>query len=180
VALTAIPQPYGLRDIKVATLDATGTKGTLVDLPAAQTMDFSEKTAEKALRGDDAVKAKRVTIDEIAWTLESGGISFEASVVIFGGTIATSGVTPNQLKSWTRLETDAYPDFYAIGQAMSETGGDMHLCLFRNKANQLSGTLTDQEFWVTHAEGTAFGSLNATDIGKVWSFIQHETAAAVA
>jgi hypothetical protein len=180
VALTVTPQPYGLRDIKVATLDATGTKGTLVDLPAAQTMDFAEKTAEKPLRGDDVVVAKRVSIDSIDWTLESGGISFEASVVMFGGAITSSGVTPNQLKSYTRLYTDSYPDFYAIGQAMSETGGDLHLCLFRNKANQMSGTLQDQEFWVTHAEGSALPSLNVTDLNKAWAFIQHETAVAVA
>jgi hypothetical protein len=132
------------------------------------------------MRGDDVVVAKRVTIDSIDWTLESGGISYEAAVVMFGGAIVSSGVTPNQLKSYTRLYTDSYPDFYAIGQAMSETGGDLHLCLFRNKANQLSGTLQDQEFWVTHAEGSALPSLNSTDLNKAWAFIQHETAVAVA
>lgn len=179
MALTVIPLPYGLRDIKVATLDATGVKGTLVDLPSAQTMEFQEGTNTQTLRGDDVVKAKRVTLDEVAWTIESGGISLEASVVMFGGTIATSGTTPAQLKSYTRLDSDAYPDFYVIGQAMSESGGDMHLCLYRNKASQFSGTLQDQEFWVSHAEGTAIGSLNVTDVGKVWAFIQHETALAV-
>lgn len=179
MALTVQPQPYGLRDIKVATLDATGTKGTLVDLPAAQTMEFQEGTNEQLLRGDDVVKAKRVTLDKVEWTLEAGGILFEACVVMFGGAITSSGATPNQIKKYTRTDSDAYPDFYVIGQALSETGGDMHLRLYRNKANQFSGSLQDQEFWVSHAEGTAFGSLNATDVGKVWEFVQNETTTAV-
>lgn len=179
MALTVTPQPYGLRDIKVATLDASGVKGTLVDLPASQTLEFQESTATQTLRGDDKVVAKRTTLDEVSWTMEAGGISFEAAVVMFGGVITSSGTTPAQLKTYTRVDTDAYPDFYAIGQALSESGGDLHLCLYRNKASQLSGSLNDQEFWITHAEGSAFGSLNVTDAGKVWAFIQHETAIAV-
>lgn len=174
--LTTTPQPYGIRDIKVATLDATGTKGTLVDLPAAQTMDFEEATSTKELRGDDSVKARRTTIDGANWTLESGGISFEAAMVMVGGTITSTGTTPAQLKTWTRLETDAYPDFYAVGQALSESGGDLHLCLYRCKASKFSGSLTDQEFWVSHMEGTSMGSLASASAGKVWDFIQHETA----
>lgn len=174
--LTTTPQPYGLRDIKVATLDATGTKGTLVDLPASQTMDFEESTNTKQLRGDDAVKAQRTTIDQVSWTLEAGGLSFEAALVMIGGIITSTGTTPAQLKTWTRTDTDSYPDFYAVGQALSESGGDLHLALYRCKASKFSGTLTDQEFWVSHMEGSAIGSLAVASAGKVWDFIQHETA----
>lgn len=177
--LTTQPQPYGLRDIKVATLDGTGTKGTLVDLPAAQTLDFEETTSTQALRGDDSVVAQRTTIESAAWTLESGGISYEAAFVIFGGTITSSGTTPNQKKTWTRLSDDSYPDFYAIGQALSESGGDMHLCLYRCKATKFSGSLTDQEFWVSHAEGVGLGSLASTSLKKVWDFIQNESVTPV-
>lgn len=180
MAITVKPIPYGLRDVKVATLDATGTKGSLVDLPNAQTMEFNETTNTQTLRGDDKVVARRTTLEEVEWTLEAGGMSIEAGVVMVGGTVAETGTTPNQKKTWTRLGTDAYPDFYAVGQAMSETGGDLHLALFRCKANEFSGTFQDQEFWVTHMAGTGIGSLNVTDVDKVWAFIQNETATAVA
>jgi hypothetical protein len=130
VALTVIPLPYGLRDVKVATLDATGTKGTLVDLPNSQTLEFEETTSTQELRGDDKVAAKRTTVDAVAWTLENGGISFEAGVVMFGGTISSTGTTPAQVKKWRRLSTDAYPDFYAEGQSLSESGGDFHTVLY--------------------------------------------------
>lgn len=178
--LTIIPLPYGLRDVKVCTLDAAGVKGTLVDLPNAQTFEFEENTSTQELRGDDQVVAKRTTVDAVAWTLESGGISFEAAVVMFGGAIVSSGTTPNQKKIYRRLSTDAYPDFFAEGQSLSESGGDFHTVLYRNKAEKMSGSHTDQEFWVTHAEGTGFGSVAAGTPNYVWEHVQNETTTAIA
>lgn len=180
MALTVIPLPYGLRDVKVATLDATGTKGTLVDLPNSQTFEFEETTSTQELRGDDKVAAKRTTVDAVSWTLESGGISFEAGVVMFGGVLTATGTTPNQKKVWHRLDTDAYPDFFVEGQSLSESGGDFHTVVYRAKAENFSGSHTDQEFWISHAEGTGIGSLNVTNAGKVWEHVQNETTAAIA
>jgi hypothetical protein len=180
MALAGHRLPYGLRDIKVATLDNAGVKGSLVDLPAAQTLEFTEETASQVLRGDDAVVAQRVTIDAVSWTLDSGGISFEAYVVIAGGAISTTGSTPNVVKKWTRLGTDSYPDFFMEGQSMSESAGDHHLVFYRAKATQISGTHQDQEFWVSHAEGNAIPTLTVADVGKVWAMVANETATAIA
>lgn len=176
MALNDNRMPYGLRDVKVAALDATGTKGTLVDLPNSQSFEFQESTSTQELRGDDAIKASRTNVDAVEWTLEAGGINFEAMKVIAGGTITTSGVTPNISKKWSRVEGESYPDFYVEGQAMSETGGDHHTVVYRAKANQISGTHQDQEFWVSHAEGTGIGSLNPTTLGAVWDMVANETA----
>lgn len=172
--------PYGLRDIKVATLDSAGVKGTLVDLPAAQTLEFTEETASQVLRGDDTTIAQRVTIDNVSWTLDSGGISFESYTVIAGGVVSSTGVTPNVVKRWRRMGTDAYPDFYLEGQSMSESGGDHHTVFHRAKATQISGTHQDQEFWVSHAEGNAIATLTAANVGAVWDMIGNETATAIA
>lgn len=180
MALAGHRLPYGLRDIKVATLDNAGVKGSLVDLPAAQTLEFTEETASQVLRGDDAVVAQRVTIDAVSWTLDSGGISFEAYTIIAGGAVASTGSTPNVKKTWTRLGTDSYPDFFMEGQSLSESGGDHHLVFYRSKATQISGTHQDQEFWVSHAEGNAIPTLTVADVGKVWAMVANETAAAIA
>lgn len=179
MALSTNRLPYGLRDVKVATLDAAGVKGTLVDFPNGQTLEFEESTASQVLRGDDAVVAQRVTIDSVDWTLEGGGYSLESMVVIAGGAIVSSGTTPNIKKTWTRLGTDAYPDFFMEGQSIAESGGDSHIVLYRNKATQISGAHTDQEFWVTHAEGNSIPTLTVADVGKVWAFVENETAAAI-
>jgi hypothetical protein len=179
MALAGTRLPYGLRDIKVATLDNAGVKGTVVDLPNAQTLEFTESTSSQVLRGDDAIAAQRVTIDTVEWTLDSGGISFAAYSVIAGGTVSSSGVTPNAISKWRRMGTDSYPDFYLEGQAMSESGGDNHIVFHRAKATQISGTMQDQEFWVSHAEGNAIATLTAANVGAVWDMISNETATAI-
>jgi hypothetical protein len=175
MALSTTRLPYGLRDVKVATLDSAGVKGTLVDLPAAQSLEFQESTNSQTLRGDDDNVAQRVSIDSVDWTLESGGISFEAYLVIAGGAITSTGTTPNIKKSWTRLGVDTYPDFFMEGQAMSDSGGDHHIVFYRSKATQISGTLQDQDYWVSHAEGNAISTLTAADVGKVWAMVANET-----
>ena len=180
MALSITRLPYGLRDVKVATLDNAGVKGALVDLPNAQTFEFQESTSSQTLRGDDSVVATRVTVDNVEWTIESGGISFEAYTVIAGGTVSSSGVTPNVVKSWVRMGTDSYPDFYVSGLAMSESGGDHVIQIHRAKATQISGTMADGEFWVSHAEGTGIATLTAADVGKVWTMKADETALASA
>lgn len=180
MALSDTRLPYGLRDLKVATLSNTGVKGTLVDLPNGQTLEFTETTSEQELRGDDVVKAKRTTVEAVEWTLDAGGINFEAMVVIAGGTITTTGSTPNVVKKWRRLEGESYPDFYLEGQALSESGGDHHTIIHRAKANQISGSHQDQEFWVSHAEGTGIGTLTAANVGAVWDMVANETTTAIA
>lgn len=179
MALAGHRLPYGMRDIKVATLDNAGVKGTLVDLPAAQTLEFTEETASQVLRGDDQVIAQRVTIDNVGWTLDSGGISFEAYTIIAGGAVSSTGTTPAVKKQWRRMGTDAYPDFFMEGQSLSESGGDHHIVFHRAKATQISGTLQDQEFWVSHAEGNAIATLTAANVGAVWDMVANETAAAI-
>jgi hypothetical protein len=171
--------PYGLRDVKVATLDNAGVKGTLVDFPNAQTLEFQESTNVQQLRGDDVVVAQRVTIDSVDWTLEGGGLSLEAMVVIAGGTITTTGTTPSVVKKWRRMGSDAYPDFFMEGQSLSESGGDDHIVLHRCKATQISGSHTDQEFWVSHAEGNAIATLTTANVGAVWDFVANETTAVI-
>lgn len=181
MALNDNRMPYGLRDVKVATLDAAGAKGTLVDLPNAQTFEFQETTSTQELRGDDAIKASRTSVDAVEWTLEAGGINFEAMKVMAGGTITVTGTAPDiTKKTWSRKEGESYPDFFVEGQAMSETGGDHHTVVYRAKANQISGSHQDQEFWVSHAEGTGIGSLDPANLGAVWDMVGNDAETPIA
>lgn len=168
--------PYGLRKVMVATLDSTGVKGTLVALPNAQTLEFTETTTTQELRGDDVIKATRTTVEAVEWSLDAGGITFAAMKVIAGGTITVTGTTPAIKHQWRRMEGETYPDFYAVGKALSESGGDHQTVLHRCKANQISGTHQDEEFWVSHAEGTGIGTLTVANAGAVWDMLAHEDA----
>lgn len=169
--------PFGLRDVKIAPLEADGSPGTMVDLPNAQTMSFTENEEYKELRGDDKVVAKRGSGATIDWTLDSGGIALEAYVVMNGGELVVSGVTPAVKKTYSKKSTDSRPDFWAEGQAMSESGGDFHMVLERCKADGgIEGELADAEFWVSSASGTGIGRL--TD-DELYSFVDNETPVAI-
>lgn len=172
--LTTIPLPFGLRDVKIKTMTAgTETLGASVDLPNARTFSFSETTDSEELRGDDGVVAVHDLGSGVDWELEGGGISLEAVAAMYGGTITSSGVAPNQIKSFTKLDNDIRPYFQAEGQAISDSGGDFHIVLYKCKATgELSGELADGSFWLTGASGRAIGR---TSDRKLYSIVQNET-----
>lgn len=176
MALNTIPLPFGLRDVKVRALTGE-TAGTSVDFPYGRTLSFSETSDSEELRGDDGVVAVHDLGNGVDWELEGGGFSFEAIAVMYGGTVTTSGVTPNQKKTYAKLSTDARPYFQIEGQAISDSGGDFHILLYRCKATgELSGELGDGSFWLTGVSGRALGR---TSDNKLYDIVQNETTTAI-
>lgn len=175
--------PYGIRDIKVVsytTAAATVLGSTLVDLPNAQTMSFTEKEEFQQLRGDDRVVTTKGKGPSVDWDLESGGLSFPAYAVVAGGTVTDSGVTPNIKRTFKKLETDSRPFFRAYGQSISDSGGDFHAVIYKARATgDIQGELKDGEFMVPSISGEGFGSTVPADNGTVYDLIQNETAAAI-
>ncbi len=173
--------PYGLRDVKLTAYTNTTTlAGTTVDLPNGRTFTFEEAEDFEELRGDDKVVATRGKGASVNWSLEAGGISLEAYQTMNGGTVTSSGTTPAQIKTYKKKVTDAKPEFKVEGQAISESGGDFHVILWRCKAtDRLSGSLGDGVFWLTAAGGTALPSRLAASIDGLYDFIQNETAVAL-
>jgi hypothetical protein len=174
--------PYGLRDVKIASLGTDGaTKGTLVDLPNARTFSFSEGEEFQELRGDDKVVASRGSGPTVEWELESGGISLEALVVINGGSLEVTGTAPAEVRTYSKRTTDSRPYFFVEGQAISDSGGDFHVVLHRVKStDNVEGELSDGEFWLTSAGGTAFGSLDAGSEDLIYEFVENSTVTAIA
>jgi hypothetical protein len=169
--------PYGLRDVKISPISAAGVVGTSVDLPNSRTFSFEENEDFEELRGDDKVVATRGQGSTVSWELESGGIMLEAYAIMAGGLVVTSGVTPAQKKTYTKLGADSKPRFKVEGQAMSESGGDFHVVLYNCKATEgISGELGDGAFWLSSGSGSAIPD-PSTD--KVYEFIQNETAAVI-
>lgn len=173
--------PYGLRDVKLTPLGADGaTPGTPVDLPASQTLSFSETEDFEELRGDDTVQASHGSGPIVEWELESGGISLEAYAVMAGGTVVTTGVAPNTSKRYTKLIGDARPYFKIEGQAINDNGGDFHGIIYRAKADgSLEGELGDGSFWISSASGRGYGSLESATLDRVYDFVHNETQTAI-
>ena len=179
--LTTVPLPYGLRDVGVKALTANkDAPGTLVDLPYGRTFSWSETEEFEELRGDDTVITTRGSGPAPEWELESGGIKLDAFKLIVGGTVVGTGVTPNQKNTFTKMSTDSRPFFKLEGQAISDSGGDFHAIIYAARATgDVEGELSDGAFWLTGASGRALPTNEATHVGKMYEFVQGETAAAI-
>lgn len=182
MALTVIPLPYGLRDVRLTpyTTDAATTLGTGVDLPNGRTLSFTEAEDFEELRGDDKLVATHGSGPHVEWELEGGGVSFEAVKTMYGGTIVETGTTPAQVKTLTKKVTDVRPYFKIEGQSISDSGGDFHCVIWKAKAtDNLSGEQGDGAFWLTGASGTGLAATLTAHVDEVWSWVQNETAVAI-
>lgn len=171
--------PYGLREVKLTPL--AGTNPPSVKLPNARTFSFTEAEEYEDLRGDDKIVTTRGQGPNVEWELEAGGISLAALKVMNGGTVTVSGTGSDTTVKYTKKVTDARPEFRCEGRAISESGGDFHVVLYRCKANSsIEGSLEDGTFWLTSASGLA---LAVNDGGAnqdiLYDFIHNEQAEAV-
>lgn len=171
--------PFGMRDIKETSYtDATCTtlSGSSTDLFNGRTLSFSEAEDYEELRGDDKLVAIRGKGAKVDWDLESGGISIPAYKVMNGGASATTGVTPNQVTTYTKKVTDVRPYFKAEGQAISDSGGDFHTLLYKARASgSLDGELADGTFWLTKASGTVLPATLTGEVDTLYKFVLNET-----
>lgn len=177
--------PYGLRDVKLVeypTLEAIAFGSTLVDLPVARTFSFNDTEEYTELRGDDKLVTSHGQGSSIEWEMESGGVSFAAHRIIAGGTVVETGIAPNQKKRLRKKATDQRPFFVAMGQAISDAGGDLHAILYlcRSTGN-VEAQMADTEFMLPSVSGTGFpcrvsGNVGSSDIiDTVYDWVQNET-----
>lgn len=175
--------PFGFRDIKVTSYTDAGfttLAGSSIDFPNGRTISFSEAEDYEELRGDDKLVAIRGKGASVDWDLEAGGISIAAYKAINGGSSTTTGVTPNQVTTYTKKVTDVRPYFKAEGQAISDSGGDFHTILFKARASgSVEGELADGAFWLTKASGTVLPSTLTGEIDTLYKFVLNETATAI-
>lgn len=172
------PTPYGMRDIKLTAF--TDQAGTIlaeesVDLPVARTLSWTESEDFSELRGDDRVVAQHGSGPTVSFDLESGGMPFEAFQVMAGGTIEESGSGNTAKKVYSKKSTDARPWFRIEGQAISDSGGDVHTIIHKAKCTgDLSGEFTDGDFHLLSASGVGIGDSD----DNLYSFVQNAVATA--
>lgn len=174
--------PYGIRDTKVTPYDDGGatTLGTTVDNPVARNLSFSEAEDFEELRGDDKLVALRGKGASVEWEMEHGGISLNAYKVMAGGTVTTSGVSPNVVTTFKKKVTDVRPYFKAEGQSINDDGGDFHAVLYKCRASDtLEGEMADGSFWLTSASGQCLPSTLTGETDTLYDFIVNETATAI-
>jgi hypothetical protein len=175
--LPATSLPYGIRDIKLYVFTGETPATTGVDLPNARTLSFSEAEDFEELRGDDGVVAVHGNGPSVDFDLESGGINFQALKALNGGTVTTTGVSPNAKDTYTKKDTDIRPYCKIEGQSISDSGGDFHVILHKARSTgEVSGELADGSFWLTSCSGRAIAR---TSDREIYSFTHNEQAVAI-
>lgn len=172
--------PFGLRDVRLTPYTAAGALDTsnAVDLPAARVFSFKETEDFESLTGDDTTVASLGKGPIAEWSLEGGGISLLVWKTLAGGTITSLGTTPAQSNSYSKLTTQARPYFQVEGQAISDSGGDLHTIVYRCKADgDLEASNGGGSFMLTAASGKGYGDLTTK---KLYDFVQNETAVIIA
>jgi hypothetical protein len=171
--------PYGIRDVKITPYaDAAGTTlGTVVmDLPNAQTFSFSEAEDFDTLRGDDKVVTTHGQGSTVDWELDAGGLSLDVWAAFSGGVVTETGTTPNRVTTLRKMATTARPWFLIEGQAISDSGGDIHGIVWKCKADDsIEGDFEDAKFFITSLKGTGLPLVN--DV--LYDFVQNETVTAI-
>lgn len=171
--------PYGLREVALTpyTTDAATTLATAAAYPVAREFTFGEAEDFEELRGDDKAWALRGKGASVEWEMENGGVSLGSYKTMAGGTITTTGVTPNVVTKFQKKVTDGRPYFHSEGRSINDNGGDFHVKLYKCRASEkLEGTLADGAFWLTGAGGQALPATLTGAIDALYDFISNETA----
>lgn len=174
--------PYGMRDCKLTPYEDEG--GTVLgdvsfDLPNMQTFSFSETEEFQDLRGDDRTITTRGRGSQVEWSLEAGGYDITIWSILTGGQIIEEGLTPNRRVIMRKFSTASRRYFRMEGQAISDSGGDVHSIVYRCRSNDaIEGTFADGEFFVTSASGLGLPLLDA-DFDLLYDHIHNETATSI-
>jgi hypothetical protein len=173
--------PYGLRDVKLTPVNADGSLGASLDLPVARVFTFNETEAYTDLQGDDQTVASHGAGPTVDWELEAGGISLAALQIIAGGTLTSTGTTPNGQLKLSKKTTDARPYFQVEGQAISDSGGDMHAVVYRCKATgDIEGQFQNGQFMLSKCKGKGYGNNVGTSPNfNLWDWIVNESVNAI-
>lgn len=169
--MTALP--FGLRQVKLVPVSSTGLEITAQAqmLPASRTFSFSESEDFENLDGDDRRWASHGSGPTVEWDLEGGGISLEVWAILSGATVTSGGGT----KTLTKLVEDSRPEFNVYGRAISDSGGDFHMVVYRCKSDgSLEASMENGSFLLTTCSGTGFGE-NKSSGAKLYEFLHNDT-----
>jgi hypothetical protein len=169
--------PRGLDDLKVYILTAD-VPGSSVDVPGAQSLEWSVESDSDELRGDNTAIALVRNPKTVSGTIRVARINLAAFAAMVGGTATTSGTSPNQIISLDESSAAPARYFQIVGQASSaDTNGSayrttIYKALVTGGPNE---TLTIDEWSTPEFEFEAI----ANPTGNLLKRQNYETAVAV-
>jgi hypothetical protein len=169
--------PRGLADLKVYPITGVSTVGASVDVPGIRSLAFNIDSTSDELEGDNSIIAKSPGPKSLSGSMEFGRINLAALAVIFGGTVGSTGVTPNIITALDHADTVAFRFFQIVGQApdAETSAGAYRVTIY--KANATSGL---DETLETNAWNTPSVNFEGIAIsGNLIKRQQYETSIAI-
>lgn len=183
MALSRVTKLYGVADAKIfpLTSDTTSalTYGAAIDVPGIQSVKLTPNYEDKELKGDDAVLEADTKLLSIDFSFQHAKLSFDALAVLEGGTVADSGVSPNQKSTYsqTTASKPQYFKFEAQVRYVDIAAGDVHLVLYKAKAGKVDIEVKGDDYVIASVSGKAIGTIKD---GKVKDIVINETEVAIA
>lgn len=112
--------PYSVMDAKVFPY-AAGVPGVAKDMPGIRRLEMESAVEETEHRGDNSILAVAASFSSVDLTIEVGQLNLDAIAALSGGTVATEGDTPNQIRTLTRRSTDNLADYQIKAKTNSRT-----------------------------------------------------------
>jgi len=134
---------FGVKDCKIAKLltDVTSapTYDPVIDVPGIQEFGFKPNITSKELKGDEITIDSRSKIDFIEISVKNAKIALDALEVIFGGTLSSTGSTPNQKHKLAQKGADR-PHFFKIEAQVidvDDEDADLHFVSYKAKVSSV-------------------------------------------
>ena len=142
-------QPFSVEDAWVYPFSG-GVPGVGKDIPGINGLTSDPQSTTVEHRGDNSVISKGSTLDSVDLELTVGVWNLDAISSLVGGTYtASSGTTPNQIRSLIHKTTDQAADCAIKAQTRSKSadGGGTRFTFYRCQAQGLPNYgFTDQEY----------------------------------
>ncbi len=169
MALNITPIVYGLNDIKLTNIGGT----VQVDLPEAVTLKFKERLRSAEAQGDDKLGGVVAVRDALEWELEHSSLPLEAYAIMYGVSTATTGTTPNQIKTLEHHGGVRLPYFKIYGKSLGEGDDDVHCIIYKAKVTEgLDGSFKYGEIGKPTIKGIAIDD----GTNGIYDWVQNETA----
>lgn len=148
IPASAGDQPFSAEDAWVYPF-SSGAPGTGKDVPAFISLTSDPQVTTVEHRGDNRVIASGRTLDSVELEAVFGRWNMDAIAAMVGGTIASAGTTPNQIRTLTHKVTDQPADCAIAAQTRSRSadGGGLLLVFPRCQPSNIPNYgMADQEF----------------------------------
>jgi hypothetical protein len=166
--------PFGLRQNKATPIAADGSYGAPAMLKAEQTLSGQLVMSTQELRGRDMAVAAITMLEKADWSMDEGGIPFDAMKVMLGGLLTSTGLSPNKKETLGFAGSTNLSYFRLEGRAITADGGDFHMVLYRCQVTSApQWQLQDQNFLVSNLSGVALPDPNNGN--KIFDVVKNQT-----